>query len=422
MEGKTLISVFLLVGAISQPAYAGASPATGCAGAFDANCHRSMSEGEQALFRELDKLPGSMEKIQVASRYLGDVDPFSIPVREHLLNIYIENSEWSSAYSEFQTIRRLDRDHYTGEAAAEILIKSRRFEEALRFLDPLLQKVPGNLIARRLRAVARYEAKDFRGALNDLRHFTGSSEDSDALDLARAKILQRLGQVGASRDLLRGLDLPSLRAPEQTFEVGLLAEKLEELELAERSYRLSYERQSGEPIALAFARVLQMNAKGDEAEHVLQSAVTRWPNSDSVMSALLENLLGKGKMSRAGALLGAWQEKFPERPWIRQERAKLKARLGVSSPEAGSPSVVGPSAEKKQKNGKRRMASGSSRVRVRPGETLMTLSYRLFGTHQRWKEIWKLNRGELRSPSSIAARMLLKVPAAEEDASGGGEE
>jgi nucleoid-associated protein YgaU len=89
---------------------------------------------------------------------------------------------------------------------------------------------------------------------------------------------------------------------------------------------------------------------------------------------------------------------------------KMRASIGG---KAGRPHKAPPVERKlteRKTTTKRAKMVKAGTTRVRPGESLMTISNRLFGTHQRWKEIWKLNRKELRSPSSVRARMMLKVP------------
>jgi hypothetical protein len=203
-------------------------------------CYQKGAERENALRRAVELLPSRQEKIQEISSYLSSVDPFSIPVRQLLLSLNIEQQQWDPAYEEFRAIRRLDREYFSKEKAAEVLVHTRRFADALRSLDLLIQKEPGNLQTRKLRAVARYETGDYHGALEDLRHFLGSSESTLALDLARAKTLQKLGQANASRAIVNEFDWPALQSSALISEFGILAEKLGELSLAEDSLRHSY--------------------------------------------------------------------------------------------------------------------------------------------------------------------------------------
>lgn len=48
-------------------------------------------------------------------------------------------------------------------------------------------------------------------------------------------------------------------------------------------------------------------------------------------------------------------------------------------------------------------------VTVEEGETLMSISSRVFGTKARWNEIYKLNRAVLPNPNALLPGMILKV-------------
>ncbi len=415
MEGKSPVSTVLMLQIALALLPAQNSFAQSCDSASQTleqarACYKQEGEREKALRRALSLLPAKPEKIQEINSYLSSVDPFSVPVRELLLSLYIEQQQWDPAFEEFRVIRRLDSEHYSKEKVAEVLVSTRRFADALKNLDSMIQKEPGNLQTRKLRAVARYETGDYHGTLEDLRHFIGSSENTHALDLARAKTLQKLGRANESKAIVVELDWLALQSPAQISEFGILAEKLGELELAEDSFQHAYQASPGEGGALMLARVLQARKKHTKAEEMLVAALGSWASSDLLMAALLDHYVSRGKIAKAGANLEAWRKKFPDRAWLKNEWEKMRASIGGKAARPPSTPVTEKELSERKKPAKRVKTTKANTTRVRPGESLMSISNRLFGTHQRWKEIWKLNRKELRSPSSVRARMMLKVP------------
>lgn len=60
-----------------------------------------------------------------------------------------------------------------------------------------------------------------------------------------------------------------------------------------------------------------------------------------------------------------------------------------------------------------RPAAGTApaQLTVQAGDTLEKIALRIFGTPERWREIYALNRDQLDSPDAIRAGMLLKLPA-----------
>lgn len=48
------------------------------------------------------------------------------------------------------------------------------------------------------------------------------------------------------------------------------------------------------------------------------------------------------------------------------------------------------------------------------GETLATFSYRIFGTHQLWREIYDANKNRLTSPDVVSLGTKLRIPELQE--------
>lgn len=54
-------------------------------------------------------------------------------------------------------------------------------------------------------------------------------------------------------------------------------------------------------------------------------------------------------------------------------------------------------------------AAAAETVKVLPGETLMTFSNRVYGTHQKWRQILKWNKDIIKDPNRIEPGLALKV-------------
>jgi nucleoid-associated protein YgaU len=114
-----------------------------------------------------------------------------------------------------------------------------------------------------------------------------------------------------------------------------------------------------------------------------------------------------GSSTKYGELLKANPGVVPERL---QDGMKLKIPVsgGAGSASGGSASATGTATAKPD------TAAGSSApggtYTVRSGDTLETISKRVYGTKSRWPEIWVSNLGRLDSPDDVSAGMVLQLP------------
>lgn len=367
---------------------------------------------DTALERVTSYLPSQETRLAEIAQFLELTDPLSTKARYQLLSILLKDSP-QKAFEEYASIKQLDPQFFSEVQEAEILIQVGKLQQATRILDKLISAHPGNLEARRLRAVAHFEAKNFNEATSDLQFFLDGDSESAPYQLAASKTFFKLGMKDKARRLLEETDLERITDQTQLIAFGSLAESLGEITLAENGYRALNDENAEASILLA--RVLQKQGKLIDAREILMRAKDKFPGNDFLLAEIIQDHFEQGKLSIAARLLEQWQEKYPEKIWIANRLNGLKQRFAVRKIEDGNLRRKPDKAERVPASKNTKESRNFRYVSVRKGESLMSVSFRLFGTHQRWRDILRANKDRISSPNQIPTGMKLKVPDSSEE-------
>jgi len=468
---KYIVSASLFgVAVIAYPIYS-LSQINECPGEVDSvevarSCYFDYRRREQALEIALQLSPSNEEKIDELNYYIAKADPLSLAAREKRLHLFLAEENASEVLREFRVIRKLDSEFFPPEKAAHLLFQSKNYSASKEILDKLLAAQPGNLEARKLRAVALFELREYKLSYEDLLFFAESGDTQDInFRIASARTLFELKRVEKARSMLQSLSVEDL-AISQLPPVAELAEKLNEVSFSRAAYRRLLQSQFEIKWILKYASLLRKTSSNEECEELLRKAKEFYPDSPEIELARYQFNMGRGKLARAGSDLERFLLAHPEHTNLRdalfglrtdfvdkkilaqiekeekaserqkkvelaKERAeekredlqrKLADKASEKLPDQVKITSVEPSkiessrAIKSKKNDNKtkdrvpsNLASEYKVVKVKKRETLMKFSFRVHGTHQRWKEIFKLNKDKLESPDHVRPGMRLKV-------------
>lgn len=108
----------------------------------------------------------------------------------------------------------------------------------------------------------------------------------------------------------------------------------------------------------------------------------------------------------------------PIRPNAPRATDKIAPMPNPASDAAGlDQALAGNRASHKPEDGKHTNLTTATTHEVVAGETLSSISFKYFGTHRRFQELYELNKDVLRSPNDLRLGMKLKLPTVEGSAS-----
>jgi hypothetical protein len=153
------------------------------------------------------------QKLEIES-YLLKYDPLSLLAREKLMLLHLEEGNTKNALLEYELIKKLDSQFYPPLKAATLLFESQKYSESKKILDQLLRAEPGNLDARKVRAVVLFELKQFQKSYEDLQYFAKNGNESDQSYLiASAKTLHVLKDIDRARGILQSNSTETFTLP-----------------------------------------------------------------------------------------------------------------------------------------------------------------------------------------------------------------
>lgn len=370
------------------------------------DCYRSRDFRDGALLRVVQLSENSESKVREIESFIKDFAPFSLRARTTLLDLYLESGAFSLASIQLSAIERLDSGYLSHEAKAGYLVRAGRYKEARKILKEILSDQPANLRARRLSAVVSYELENYPQAIRDLQYLIDPKAPSAVLELALVKSKFKNGDRKGASERLRACELcRALDEPGLSFEIGRVAEMVGDLVLAESAYRASLDRDARPAIRLS--KILEKRGKQGEAIEVLKVALKTHEGDDRVLQALANLYVKGGKIAAAGEFLEEVSERFPEKKWAVEKLAQAQSLVGGSGPGVR---VVVEEMPQAQSQKREPAAAGWRFVNVKPGDSLMSLSYRVFGTHKKWKKLYGWNSEWLQGPDSLLPGMKLRVP------------
>jgi tetratricopeptide (TPR) repeat protein len=377
-------------------------------------CYGSTEAREDAFQRALALLDTPEKQAAEAELFFVKGDPFSVRARESYMHVLFALGKKEKAFKELLRIGQLERSYFSDQKIAELALQCGKYGPANRFLSRLLKDQPGNLDLRRLRAVSYFELHDYKSSLEDLRFFLGSRQEDGRVKLALAKVHLRVGEKKEARSLVKELhaDRDKQVEPELLADFGLLAEMAGEGHIAEESYREDIRRGQSRSL-VHLARRLKDSGKGKEAESLLLLAEQRIPGNDQVLRSLIDHYVFHGSIFKLNQKIAHWSAKYPKKEWLKAEFARIKRDMEAKVNAGGlvESFSLSPGGDRLMPavSPPLRAPAQASSVKVLPGDSLMTISYRVFGTHQRWEKLWELNKELIKSPDRIEPGMSLAI-------------
>lgn len=416
------------------------------------SCYSEFQYRASALDFVLAQLKDASEQQKELELYLTRFDPLSLRARESLLYFRLSEGKTKEVLKEIELIQKLDADFFPPLKAAGILYESGNYQESRKILDQLLRREPGNLEARKLRAVVLFEIKEFAKSYEDLQFFAknGNITDQGYL-IASAKTLFELKERDRAREILQSISLENLTAP-QLYSLADLAEKMKEYHLAKQLYHQLLKQKSDLAQVLRFGNLLMRLNNLKEAQDLFDRENQKYSTHEDFILAQVELASLQGKLAHAGNLLEQKLNQFPQMERLNEKLMQIrqgfidpKVLQALEKRESDSAAIIAKQnqpreleslpkevevvtelpeevkrialtsslpAEKKASENRKptNIAAEPFRTyRVRKGESLMTFSNRVYGTHQKWKEVFEWNRNKLKSPNHIRPGMKLKV-------------
>lgn len=434
------------------------------------SCYSEFRHRELALDFVLSQLTIVAEQEHELELYLTKFDPLSLRAREKLLYLRLSAGKTKEVLKEIDLIQKLDGDYFPPLKAAEILLESRNFAESRKILDQLLRGEPGNLEARKMRAVVLYELKEFGKSYEDLQYFAKNGNIADQSYLiATAKTLFELKEKERAREILQTISTENLSGP-QLFSLADLAERMKEFHLAKQLYHQMLRQKSELSQVLRFGRLLMSLNNLKEAQDLFDRENGKYFSDEDFILAQVELTRLQGKLAQAGNLLEQKILQFPHmqklpgelaalrnsfvdpkllqalrKRELEQNRLEKELLAKVVEDDSRKNELINPKdkpqidlTEESQIELPKKLPVEVKKIelvekkseviapeenrkptniemekfrtyRVRRGESLMTFSNRIYGTHQKWKDVFEWNRGKLKSPNHIRPGMKLRV-------------
>ncbi|MEE3190296.1 MAG: tetratricopeptide repeat protein, partial [Pseudomonadota bacterium] len=212
---------------------------------------------------------------------------------------------------------------------ARILARNQRVDEAIDWLDKLLDDHPDNKQISVLRARMLLQLGDVREARNAFAAINRQYPNDDQIILSLALLEEELENYSEAKPLLRELLSSSDKQSEASYYLGRIAASENDPDLA-----ISYYRQIGDsreflPAQLAAAQLLNQEQGPDAATSYLQERSTEFPQYAGQLRRLETDILIKaGRQQEAFESVSIALEAEPEDTNLRYTRAMLAERLG----------------------------------------------------------------------------------------------
>ena len=260
----------------------------------------SLSEDREKQLADLD------DAIQIAPQNLA-------ALRQRGL-IYFEDGQFEQAIADFRKILEKDGgDTASMQAIAESLVRLKKHDEAIEYLNRAVEDNPDSVANYMLRARALFTAKKSDEALKDLDKAVELQPRNVTALLFRAELHDRLGNVDlASRDVERVLALvPDL--PEAILMRASLAARTGNFKDAIANIRVLL-RLNPDSVELRaqLATYVAADGRPKQAVEIYSEILVKQPNNWSALRGRANVLLSIGKHAEAIADFDAALEKHPD--------------------------------------------------------------------------------------------------------------
>ncbi len=275
---------------------------------------------------------GKPQKARLEFKNAIQIDPRMAEPFYQLALLDEKDQKWKSMFANLNTVEQLNPEHYDAIVKlGQIHLLAGNFDQALDKANKVLEKDGKNVLALVLKASVAMKQDNYGSALTDVEQ--ALAMDPNNIEAISVKVLV-LNKQGKTEQALSVLDTAMEQNPDvlplTMIKLSILEEQKDFARMEEIYLGLQEREADAAWVAVALAKLLNLQGRYDDAKAILEQFVAANPE-DKQTKLLLISLVKTQEPGKAIALLDSYIEDEPDNFDLRF--AKVQLQLGNENSE-----------------------------------------------------------------------------------------